>query len=73
MNIGKQMKKIVKFLLQLQLGSILSGKMGSVNGKPVLSEEDLDFIANHTTISRDQVDKVKIFRDKDFLHFRNYK
>jgi len=31
--------------------------MGCVNGKPVLSDEDLDFIANHTAISRDQVDK----------------
>ena len=31
--------------------------MGCVNGKPVLSEEDLDFIANHTAVSRDEVDK----------------
>ena len=33
--------------------------MGCVNGKPVLSDEDLDFIANHTAISRDLVDKVR--------------
>lgn len=31
--------------------------MGCVNGKPVLREEDLDFIANHTAISREQVDQ----------------
>ena len=31
--------------------------MGCVNGKPVLSDEDLDFIANHTAVSRDEVDK----------------
>ena len=30
--------------------------MGCVNGKPVLSDEDLDFIANHTAVSRDEVD-----------------
>ena len=31
--------------------------MGCVNGKPVLSKEDLDFIANHTAVSRDEVDR----------------
>ena len=31
--------------------------MGCANGKPVLSDEDLDFIANHTAVSRDQVDE----------------
>jgi len=31
--------------------------MGCVNGKPALTEEDLDFIANHTAISRDEVDR----------------
>jgi len=31
--------------------------MGCTNGKPVLSDEDLDFIANNTAASRDQVDE----------------
>lgn len=31
--------------------------MGCVNGKPVLSDEDLDFIATHTAVNRDEVDK----------------
>jgi len=31
--------------------------MGCVNGKPVLSKQDLDFIANHTAVSRDEVDR----------------
>lgn len=31
--------------------------MGCVNGKPVLSDEDLDFIATHTAVTRDEVDK----------------
>ena len=45
-------------LLQvLELRTLLVTIMGCVNGKPVLSEEDLDFIANHTAVSRDEVDK----------------
>ena len=44
-------------LLQvLELRTLLVTIMGCVNGKPVLSEEDLDFIANHTAVSRDEVD-----------------
>ena len=31
--------------------------MGCVNGKPVLSDADLDFIATHTAVSREQVDR----------------
>jgi len=31
--------------------------LGCTNGKPVLSDEDLDFIANNTAASRDQVDE----------------
>jgi hypothetical protein len=31
--------------------------MGCVNGKPVLREQDLEFIATHTAISREEVDK----------------
>ena len=31
--------------------------MGCINGRPVLSQEDLDFIANHTAITRDEVDQ----------------
>jgi hypothetical protein len=31
--------------------------MGCVNGKPVLTEEDLEFIATHTAISREEVDQ----------------
>ena len=31
--------------------------MGCVNGKPVLTEDDLEFIANHTAITRDEVDQ----------------
>jgi len=46
--------------------------MGCVNGKPVLSDEDLDFIANHTAISRDQVDQVSenTFSAIDFSIFQ---
>jgi hypothetical protein len=29
--------------------------MGSVNGKPVLTEEDLEFIATHTAITHEEV------------------
>ena len=32
-------------------------RMGCVNGKPVLSDNDLDFIANHTAVTRDEVDR----------------
>jgi hypothetical protein len=32
--------------------------MGCVNGKPVLTEEDLEFIATHTAITREEVDQV---------------
>ena len=31
--------------------------MGCVNGKPCLSEEDLDFIARNTAVSREDVDR----------------
>ena len=31
--------------------------MGRANGKPVLSDEDLEFIAKHTAVSRDQIDE----------------
>jgi Ca2+-binding EF-hand superfamily protein len=31
--------------------------MGCVNGKPVLTADDLEFIANNTAISRDEVDR----------------
>lgn len=31
--------------------------MGCVNGKPVLTDEDLEFIANHTAITREEVDR----------------
>ena len=31
--------------------------MGCVNGKPVLSEDDLDFIAKNTAVTRDEVDR----------------
>ena len=31
--------------------------MGCINGRPVLSQEDLDFIANHTAITRDEVEQ----------------
>jgi hypothetical protein len=32
-------------------------RMGCVNGKPVLTEQDLEFLATHTAISRKEVDK----------------
>jgi hypothetical protein len=35
--------------------------MGCKNGKHVLTEEDFDFIANHTAISRDDVEKVRYY------------
>ena len=31
--------------------------MGCVNGKPVLNAEDLDYIANHTAVSREEVEQ----------------
>merc|ERR1711963_1391644 len=31
--------------------------MGRANGKPVLSDEDMEFIAKHTAVSRDQIDE----------------
>lgn len=31
--------------------------MGCINGKPVLTDEDLDFIAQNTAVTRDEVDK----------------
>jgi len=31
--------------------------MGCVNGTPVLSKQDLDFIADHTAVSRDEVEE----------------
>merc|ERR1712242_79262 len=37
----------------LEINSI----MGRANGKPVLSDEDLEFIAKHTAVSRDQIDE----------------
>lgn len=45
-----------QFFLTLQVIE-LNRIMGCVNGKPVLSDEDLEFIATHTAVSRDQVDK----------------
>ena len=31
--------------------------LGCVNASPVLSQEDLDFIADHTAIARDEIDQ----------------
>ena len=31
--------------------------MGCAGGKPALTEEDLDFIARNTAVSRDEVDR----------------
>ncbi len=45
-----------QILLQIQAFSLFT-KMGCVNGKPALTEEDLDFIANHTAVSREEVDR----------------
>jgi len=55
-NLMKALKRIG--LLFTRVFVSLQSEMGCVNGKPVLSDEDLDFIANHTAISRDQVDQV---------------
>jgi hypothetical protein len=46
----------VLLLFQFQFSSI-TGRMGCVNGKPALTEEDLEFIANHTAITREEVDQ----------------
>jgi len=35
----------------------INSMMGRANGKPVLSDEDLEFIAKHTAVSRDQIDE----------------
>lgn len=63
----RKSKKVFRLLCQvcrfscllqvLELRTLLVTIMGCVNGKPVLSDEDLDFIANHTAVSRDEVDK----------------
>jgi len=39
-----------------------SARMGNKNGKHVLTEEDFDYIANHTAISRPEVEKVKLLK-----------
>ena len=38
-------------------------KMGSANRKPGLATEDLDYIANHTAVSREEVEQ----QHKNFL------
>ena len=38
-------------------------KMGCANGKSVLTTEDLDYIANHTAVSREEVEQ----QHKNFL------
>merc|ERR1711983_232556 len=47
----------INIKIRSKIFSDLGRIMGCVNGKPVLSNEDLDFIANHTAISRDEVDR----------------
>lgn len=53
---GRRQTRRFSFLKYFQFGS-LTGRMGCVNGKPVLTEEDLEFIAQHTAITREEVDQ----------------
>jgi len=55
-DISFWLKTDVLLLFQFQFSSI-TGRMGCVNGKPALTEEDLEFIANHTAITREEVDQ----------------
>ena len=63
-------KKAVSFLFQLFPTSTIHSAiqkyftMGCVNGKEPLSEQDLEFISQHTDISREEVEE----QYNNFLH-----